>query len=81
MANAALQVKPRDFEPQTGIGKNRMEAIAQVLRTAMVDDFSLYFKMLSSHRGAGSGMLTAARMTAPPGIGETNVWTREARTG
>ncbi len=49
MANAALQVKPKDFEPHTGIGKDRMEAIAQVLRMVLADSFTLYLKTLGVH--------------------------------
>ncbi len=49
MANAALQVKPKDFEPHTGIEKGRMEAIAQVLRMVLADSFTLYLKTLGVH--------------------------------
>ena len=49
MANAALQVKPKDFEPHTGIEKPQMDAISQVLREVLADSFTLYLKTLGVH--------------------------------
>lgn len=49
MANAALQATPKDFDPHTGIDGAKGQEIAQVLREALADSFSLYLKTLGVH--------------------------------
>ncbi len=49
MANAALQATPKDFEPGTGIERSQNEAVADVLKLALADSFSLSLKTLGVH--------------------------------
>lgn len=49
MANAALQARPKEQAPDTGIARRSADDIAEVLADGLADSFSLYLKTLGVH--------------------------------
>jgi starvation-inducible DNA-binding protein len=49
MTNAALQSRPRETQPDTGLDRADTRAIAEALSDALADSFSLYLKTLGVH--------------------------------
>lgn len=49
MTNAALQSRPKETQPDTGLDRADTKAIAEALSDALADSFSLYLKTLGVH--------------------------------